>query len=290
MKQHSMYRYIAIVLVLVLGACETPGHSVNPTPRPTTRTIETYSDPAVQRLSEELPVRRTLFVFDIDNTLLESPGGQFLGSDQWYKWQKTLSENSPKKVECVLQVQGAAYYMAHLEPTENGSSADYVRSLQSDGFDVMALTARSPQFRSATIRELANNGFDFNRARPARHPGFPGVYEPQQSKLTARPRSASYQDGVAMLAGQHKGAALIDLLERLGAHNKYTNIVFFDDDEKNTNAMSEAYLGRAVDVKIFLYKAVDTDLSQYDLNRATEGQRLLQDAFARFSRRAGCDV
>lgn len=290
MIEGPLRRYAAICLVLLLGACQTSSYNIESNPSQTTRTIESFSDPTVSRLSEQLTVENTLFVFDIDNTLLQSPDGQFLGSDQWYKWQRSLTENSSRKVDCVLQLQGAAYYMAHLEPTESGLSADYVASLQSRGFDVIALTARSPQFRSATHRELASNGFDFERMSPNRHPGFPGTYKPRRSELIAKPRAASYQDGVAMLAGQHKGAALIDLLERVGAHEKYTNIVFFDDDVKNTNAMREAYSGVKFTVEIFLYKAVNTDISQYDLDRTMKGQRALQDAFASFSRRDGCDI
>ena len=252
--------------------------------------IQSYSDPRVGELTRDLPAETTLFVFDIDNTLLESPAHQFLGSDQWYKWQKTLGDDSSRKVDCILQLQGAAYYMAHLQATEEGASTIYVNSLQRSGFDVLALTARSPQFRPSTERELEANGFDFADSPPAGHPGFPGTYTPDRTDLIEKPRAASYQLGIAMLAGQHKGAALTDLLGRLGANKKYRHIVFFDDDEKNANAMGETFMAREFSGTIFLYKAVDTELDQYDLDRTNEDQAVILRAFRAFNRRAGCDI
>lgn len=273
-----------------LAACQsTPSVSVG-APAQQTTTIQSFSDPRVGELTQELPVETTLFVFDIDNTLLESRAGQFLGSDQWYKWQKTLDDDSPGKVDCVLQLQGAAYYMAHLIATEEGASAAYVNSLQQSGYDVLALTARSPQFRSSTERELVANGFDFTRNVPAGHKGFPGTYTPNRTDLIMKPRAASYQQGVAMLAGQHKGAALTDLLGRIGASDKYQNIVFFDDDMKNTSAMNESLSRSGVMAVVFLYKAVDISLGQYDLEKTDASQAAMLAAFSIFGRRGGCDM
>ncbi len=273
-----------------LSACQTVPKFSDTVPDQPVLTIQSYSDPRVAELTRDLPTGTTLFVFDIDNTLLKSPAGQFLGSDQWYKWQKTLQDDSPRKVDCVLQFQGAAYYMAHLDATEQGASASYVESLRRRGFDAMALTARSPQFRAATERELSANGFDFSKSLPVRHAGFPGTYAPNRTDQIPKPRAASYQSGVAMLAGQHKGAALSDLLSRLGAAKKYRNIVFFDDDKKNTDAVHESFESSGVSAVIFLYKAVDTKLDQYDLEKTAVNQAAMTDAFRVFNRRTGCDI
>ena len=281
--------FLSVVLTF-LSACQSIPNVSAGSPAQQRLTIQTYSDPRVGELTRDLPAETTLFVFDIDNTLLESPAGQFFGSDQWYKWQKTLEVGSPRKVDCVLQLQGAAYYMAHLNATEEGASATYVSSLQQIGFDVLALTARSPQFRASTQRELAANRFDFTESPPAGHTGFPGTYTPDRSDLIEKPRAASYQQGVAMLAGQHKGAALLDLLGRLGTSKKYQHIVFFDDDEKNTDAMSEAITRFGLSGTIFLYKAVGIELDQYDLDKTNDDQAAMLKTFRAFNRRTGCDI
>jgi len=278
------------IVLMCFSACESTPSSSSGVPAQQVLTIKSFSDPRVGDLTSALPIETTLFVFDIDNTLLESPSGQFLGSDQWYKWQKTLDDDSPRKVKCVLQLQGAAYYMAHLLATEGGKSATYVASLQDQGYDVMALTARSPQFRPSTERELAANGFDFTKSLPAEHDGISGTYTPDRTEIIEKPRDASYQKGVAMLAGQHKGAALQDLLGRLGAANTYEHIVFFDDDQKNTDAMTEVFASRGLSGTVFLYEAVDTELDQYDLDKTVENQAAMLEAFRVFDRRTGCDI
>lgn len=280
-----------LCLVLVsFSACQSTPTTPTGPPAQELITIQSYLDPQVRALTRELPPDATLFVFDIDNTLLESPPGQFVGSDQWYKWQTNLDKESPRKVDCVLQFQGAAYYMAHLNATEDGASTKYVNSVQQGGFDVLALTARSPQFRASTERELEANGFDFAKSLPAGHSGFPGTYTPDATDLIEKPRAASYQQGIAMLAGQHKGAALTDLLSRLGAGGKYHYIVFFDDDEKNTNAMYESLARSGVSGTIFLYKAVDIGVDQYDLSVTEANQAAVLTAFGVFSRRTDCDI
>lgn len=290
MTARSLHLSTLGIALASLSACQSTPSVPAREPTHQTITIQTYSDPRVGELTRKLAAETTLFVFDIDNTLLESPAGQFLGSDQWYRWQKTLEDDSPQKVECVLQLQGAAYYMAHLVATEEGASATYVNSLQQSGYDVMALTARSPQFRPSTMRELMANGFDFSKSLPAGHRGFPGTYKPKQTDLITSPREASYQQGVAMLAGQHKGAALADLLSRIGASDKYQDIVFFDDDDKNTQAMTESLTKSGSSAVVFLYRAVDTRLDQYSFQETGDGQAAMLKAFGMFQRRSGCDI
>ncbi len=252
-------------------------------------TVSSFESPEVADAVDRLSGSRTLFVFDIDNTVLENPDGQFLGSAQWYDWQSDLPDTDSRKLNCLLQFQGAAYLMGHMQATEEGLSASFIAALQAAGQDVMALTARGPDFRPATERELKRAGIDFKKTMPQEFAGVPGRFKPDISAAIPVPRDASYQNGIAMLAGQHKGAALVDLLTRIGAGSAYDVIVFFDDDSKNTNAMLEVFSEDSRGAMIFRYTGVVSDLSQVDLAKTVRGQEAIAAAYAHFLRDQGCD-
>jgi len=277
-------------IVFTLSACVVSTDFTSGSSRDELYEITSYNETIVLDTIERMMHERALYVFDIDNTLLESPKKQFIGSDQWYKWQIELPDSSPYKVDCLLQMQGAAYYFAHLEATELGLSARLLPKLQESGKDVIALTARSPQFRPQTERELERNGFDFSSKMPLDFAGFPGTYLPSASNKIAKPRAASYQTGIAMLAGQHKGEALKDLLNRIGAVEEYDFVIFFDDDEKNVDAVWQSFLADQRTAIVFLYKAVDTSLEHYDLDEAAMAQEKIADAMSQFERNRGCDI
>jgi hypothetical protein len=252
--------------------------------------VKSYSDPGIGSTIDLFDPDATLFVFDVDNTLLESPTGQFLASDQWYKWQKGLADDDPAKVTCPLDIQGLGYSIAHLKATEGGESTNFVRRIQEIGFDAIAMTARSPQFRSSTERELIRNGFEFDKSLPGDNAGFAGTYIPRRSAHNNDPRVASYQNGIAMLAGQHKGDSLLDLLDRLDLATKYKTVVFFDDDEKNTNAVVETFSRDSRVAFVVQYNAVNISLNQYDINETVESQDLIEELYDRFLRQKGCDI
>ena len=252
--------------------------------------VDSLRDDSVDSVIQRMQSERALFVFDIDNTLLQYPQGRFVGSDQWYRWQRQLEESSSAKIDCVLDFQGVAYYISHLLPTDNGYSTSLVQNLQQSGHDVIALTARTPEFRAATERELQRNNFDFRTSVPRGHNGFPGVYFPRESGAIRIPRPASYQNGIAMLAGQHKGDALLDLLARLDATEEYDYVIFFDDATDNTSAMIETFDMTSTTAIVFHFTGVNIDLAQYDLEEAERIQDNMLSAFADFERSPECDI
>ena len=249
-----------------------------------------FKSAKVQEAVRETANKRVLFVFDIDNTVLMNPDGQFLGSAHWYDWQKGLADSAAGKVKCRLEMHGAAFYIAHLVPTEGGYATSFIRDLQNSGNDVIALTARNPEFRYPTERELLRNEIDFSGSTPENFAGFPGVYLPNRSSEIPKPRNASYQNGIVMLAEQHKGAGLIDILRRIGAENSYDTVVFFDDSKENTDAMMDSFTKDHRRVIVFHYTAVNTDLEQYDLKKVIRVQDAIASAYAQFVQVPGCDI
>lgn len=253
-------------------------------------TTGSYRSEIVTETVADLAGERALFVFDIDNTLLENPPGQFLGSAQWYSWQDELPDDDARKVGCLLDVQGVAYHMGQMVPTENGGVVPFVAGLQASGHDVIALTARGPEYRYATERELERATIDFSKSLPRDNAGFPGRYRPVESPSIQRPRDASYQNGIAMMAGQHKGAALVDLLARLGADGDYDVIVVFDDDEENTRDLIDSFTRDPRRAIVFHYTAVDASYDQDDIADAVRGQQEIAEAYSHFARDPGCDI
>lgn len=88
--------------------------------------------------AEALPLRSTLVVFDIDDTLLTAT--EFFGSDKWYDWQRgrALSPNGQPlaideadKVSCLFDILGMTYEIATNRPTQ-GNMAN---ALQKAGID-----------------------------------------------------------------------------------------------------------------------------------------------------------
>ena len=276
---------LVLPLLLGLGACATEQPRVA---EATSYTIGSYSDPEVTNVVTRMANERVLFVFDIDSTLLAFPREQFVGSDHWYQWQTELPEDSPRKIRCVFEMQAIAYRLQQMVATENGRSTEFVRALQDEGIDVIALTARGHDVRHATERELSRNGFDFSRSSPAGHPGLPSVYKPLKGPEMPSPRDASYQNGIGMLAGQNKGAMLDDLLKRLDVGDNYNYIVFFDDSEKNVKAVLDWFSEHRITTLVFHYQGDAAKFPGQDIDETDKETAALLDAFAVFDSEARC--
>lgn len=279
------WRWTVLLLLALAAGCATTGLEPNPNPADVQLDTRSFKSDEVRQVIDKHRGKRTLYVFDIDNTLLENRDGQFLGSAQWYDWQKNLPDDADEKVRCLLDMQGIAYNMGHMDATEQGYAATLVRELQSYGLDAIALTARGPEFRYPTERELIDNGMDFSKSMPREFAGYPGSYRPAPSEAISKPRNASYQNGIAMLAGQHNGAALVDLLDRIGAGDSYDTIVFFDDDEKNIKNMMASFTQDDRTAIVFHYQAVDRRIDEDQIAEAVQTQRRLEQAYADFDRR-----
>ena len=221
----------SFILILLLSACASQHQK--PT-LPDSYRLETddlaTTTQLVQMLGKQVPVDRILVVFDIDNTLLSM--NTDLGSDQWYDWQKNLQKTDkcdPRLVASRLDVQGALYFAGSMRPTQT-DAADVISKLQTMGVQVMAETARGWNFALPTFRELRRNGMAFGHSAPAKNLG---KYQPETAK-----RPLIYQDGVYLLAGQHKGDMLLDLLKHSGQPMPAA-IIAVDDKDYNLDAYEQ---------------------------------------------------
>ena len=283
----TLYAWAGLLLFLLSGlnACATQESRSNAS---ASYTITSYSDPLVAQVVSRLADERVLYVFDIDSTLLAFPTEQFVGSDHWYQWQIALPRESPRKISCVFEMQAIAYRLQPMIATEDGRSAAFVKALQDDGHDVIALTARGHDVRYATERELARNGFDFSRSTPAGHPGVPSAYTPPKNLKLSHPREASFQNGVGMVAGQDKGAMLGDLLSRLGAVELYDYIVFFDDSDKNVKAVTDWFSQHRISTVTFHFQGEAARFPGHDVGQTDAETDVLLEVFEAFDNEARC--
>ncbi len=242
-------------------------------------TIQKISE--LQILKSQLPSpSQTLFVFDIDNTLLRTP--QDLGGDAWFTWQEGLLKADPQSSDLVapdfgglLTAQGWLFQMSQMISPEV-ETPQFFRELQAAGYPVILLTSRGPDFENLTQRELARNGYNSAATAIAPRAGFAAPFEPYdlndptKSCLTAEdiqrlglPKSKPviYRNGVMMTSGQHKGAMLRTLLCKLG--RSYSAIVFVDDHQKHVDRVFAAYQDQPGDVRSVKYSFMDVEVKAF---------------------------
>ncbi|MEM8816526.1 MAG: DUF2608 domain-containing protein [Pseudomonadota bacterium] len=244
---NTIFPRIALLTVLasVVTGCATVPNSLEQA------SIMSYAE--LDETLNALPPGRSLVVFDLDNTVLTM--NDALGGVAWYDWQQVLEQTEqkePGEIDNELNVQGILYATRDMSPVEDRVPA-IIAGLERAGVDVMALTARGPAFRDATLTQLARHGIQFSE-RP--ECGVPlcnrrGVIDATHVEALAekrfgraalekhefksgRPLSAS--EGVVMVAGQNKGIVLSLLLESLP--KRYEQVVFIDDAEENIEQMT----------------------------------------------------
>jgi hypothetical protein len=235
----------------------------------------------VVKYAHKIEPSRILLVLDIDNTLLamDSP----LGSDQWFEWQRYLIKNEPKSDERVadtfeglLEAQGLLYNLQHMHPPQENLPG-LMRRLQQMGIRTVVLTSRGPDFRVATERELRRNGYDFSKtALPTRdvsggeylpydpdNPEKDGLTKDELSKFhLSKPQKISYDDGIMMTAGQHKGAMLLTLLH--DTKDDIDAIVYDDDNIRHVANVYAAVLARGREITAFHYRREDANIKKFD--------------------------
>ena len=307
----------------IISACTSLPH---PTQSNTAQTNTTQTQMAevkdlasmndVKMLTEGLQAKygakNVLIVFDIDDTLLTSHVD--LGSTAWWNWQGKLAKTDPAYLPFGrrLAVANTAFSLSELHPVEGPTTVNFIHDLTAAGSPVFALTARGPDNRDATLRELHRNGLDFTSAPECGAPlcvkrgildgdkivvplarkrfGFKDGEKTRDIgkgplKLSAR-RPVSVSDGVMMVSGQNKGVMLRLLVDSLkGTHPKA--IVFVDDSTHNIENAKAASPAFSEALYIIHYTANTKDQQDFMSNRKRE--KVAADELKELSN-AVCDV
>jgi hypothetical protein len=279
--------FFVVVIMAVLSACasapaqKTGGTSAKAAPKtappPAQNLLGTTDE--LQLIAElSLDLANTyggsnvLVVLDIDNTLLAME--QDLGSDQWYNWQKKMSETHPCSDLVVgdrIAATGALYYASAMRPTQP-NAAEQVRRIQDAGVKVIAVTSRGAGYRLSTFRELRRNGFSF---WPSAWPPQRGLEQPLMPEGFKYP--VVYEDGVAFVSGQDKGVALKALLDRSGL-TPPALIVAVDDKQENLNALMRAFSWTPTKIQAWRYTREDDVVAAFSPSAAAEEWKKLRPA------------
>lgn len=252
-------------LAVLCSACQTVQPVSSVPPMPDVQRIQTDSYEQVVEAINDLGRTRSddqmLVIFDLDNTLLAMDGD--LGSDQWYSWQSSLEDCDPNRVVPLLDLQGSLYHQGSMHLTDP-LLPDILRSIQQQQVTTMVLTARGPDFRLPTFRELRRNHLSFTRTAP-------GEDFAETRNLGDKGREVLFEDGVMMVAGQHKGHMLTALYRELG-RDLPEAIIFVDDKRKNVDQVHDALKDLPVTARLFHYtqqldrvNALDTEQASRDL-------------------------
>ncbi len=198
---------------------------------------------AAETQSSQFSPNDVLYVFDIDNTVLELK--QNLGSVQWFRWQRELIEKGEPQyrvattIESLLSKQAWIYQMAATKTPES-QMADALLDLQKAGHPVMFHTSRNTDVRGPTERELKLNFLIPLLKTVGPMNGYPG--EIGFPDGPANQRKSSFQNGIFMSAGQDKGRWLTLLLGKTNFQPK--TLVFIDDERKNLEYVEKAFASR----------------------------------------------
>jgi hypothetical protein len=196
---------------------------------------------------------QVLVVMDIDNTILT--GDTDLGSDIWYQWQRGELDVKPAPDQkladnCLFgEAIGLLYELGTMSLTDT-LLPGYIHSWQASGVTLFALTSRSPDYRTATERELGRNKINLSASELKSKDGHNLFLDYQTSN-----RKISYLDGIMMTSGMNKGNMLADILDSAGM--SFKAIIFIDDTRKNIDAVKNKYLANnQADMVLFNYTGI----------------------------------
>jgi hypothetical protein len=277
----------ALIATLILTACTSNPHSgqldkpIQAMDKETSDLADVTAD--TLKLIEMTGKENVLVVFVIDNTLLAMEQG--LGADQWYDWQKHLSEEdpcNPRNVGERFAVQGALYFVSAMR-TSQEDAAIQVSAIQDEGVAVIALTSRGMDYQLQTFRELRRNNLNFSYSAIGPAGGYDEPFMPVEDG-----RLSLYEDGVFLTAGQHKGQMLYALLEKTGTRLPAV-IVMADDKQKNLDAVKETFSALNIPVHAWRYTGEDDNVREFNPDLADSQWNSIEAALRQIQRALGPD-
>lgn len=293
-------RIAALALGLSLAACANVSvQSQNETPQAKVQTITTLkaAQSRADALAKTYGADNVLVVFDVDDTLLSLSSD--IGGVAWWDWQESLANTDPRKLPFGerLAIASAVFSLADMEPAEGQTTINVFKHLTDNGFMVYGLTARGPDNRDATLRELDDAGLDFTTAPECGAPlcvkrgildgdtivvplakkrfGFKAGEKTHDMgrgpiKISSH-RNVSVSDGVMMVSGQNKGVMLRLLVDSLPKNSRPKAIVFVDDSAKNVANVEAASPAFHQNLHIFHYQAKTNE--QLEFLKSKQKQR-----------------
>lgn len=213
--------------------------------------------------------KRTLFVFDNDNTLTE-PVGSY-GGDQWFEALIARGEQQGLTRDVALERLLPYYYDAQrrimVKPVEC-TTVHLIKQIQRRlQHKVICLTARSWCLADVTFQQLCSVGIDFGKNSSCITQDIIGL-----------PHTCVYKNDAIFCTQNDKGVALQACREQVDGLRDYERLIFVDDKLRHVVAverMAAAY-GLAPDDCICLhYTRLNEKVKNYTLLHHDIPQELL---------------
>jgi hypothetical protein len=242
---------------------------------------------AANRYIDKYGAEHVLLALDIDNTIMSMDTD--LGSDHWFEWQSYLLTNEPnsphlvaKTFQGLLDAQDFLYKRNHMHATQ-ATEPELIAQLQKRGIATILLTSRGPEFRGPTERELKRCGYDFRPtalkvrnvpdgkylAFDPNNPEKDGLTEVEVTKYKlTEARPVSYENGIFMTAGQHKGMMLLTMLN--DAVPDIKAIVYVDDNVRHVGNVFSAAVARNKEVSVFHFQHEDVRVQRFQYSDKRE--------------------
>ncbi len=226
--------------------------------------------------SNNLSHKDTLVIYDIDDTLITAK--HFLGSDRWYHFQQGKARNA--KGVPIKPVKGQLAKNLYEETIGDTtwlsksklSQSDSVKIYNQTPTDKLIITARSNEYRSATLRDLRAEGFKIDQ-RPLG--GEELLYRFKMKNSRGTTDTVQYSSGILMIKGNNKGDALLKLLKKI--NGSYKNIVFIDDGIKNINYMQEALKSTPMNYYGLHFTRISKTVESSEARKSAVGLNRLRD-------------
>lgn len=201
--------------------------------------------------------KKTLVVFDLDNTVIEPKGDNTPGSDQWFTARVQREFKKSKNIVDAIDVVLPAYYKAHetleVKPVES-DTCQIIEKLQNKKIPVMALTARRGPMEPITFRQLKSIDLDFKSTALTK----------KKQEITDCCFSAEFKNGILFGGNNDKGKLLLSYLEKV-KNFKPSRIVMIDDKGKYLDMAESALKGTGIDFIGLRYGFLDEKVKSFVL-------------------------
>jgi hypothetical protein len=226
--------------------------------------------------SNKLSPKDTLVIYDIDDTLITA--SHFLGSDRWYNFQLGNARNAngaplkPAKDQLAKNLFEETIGDTTWLSKSQLSQSDSVEIYNNTPTDKLIITARSNDYRSATLRDLRAEGFKFDEQPLG---GEELLYRFKMRNSRGSTDIVQYSSGILMIQGNNKGDALLQLLKK--TNRTYKNIVFIDDGMKNMHQMRDALKPTQMNFYGLYYTRISKTVETNEAKKSALGLKKLQD-------------
>lgn len=177
-----------------------------------------------------IPQQPSIFVFDLDHTLIEP--STYVGSGAWFEELAQRSNDFSADVQLYNLIQ----YVTHMSPTE-ADVASYLENLKNRGHTVFFITSRSGAIETITKKQLEENSLS-----PSEETEY-CVVEAQHGHC---------QGNIYFTAGAHKGEALLEILDHHPILQQKP-IFFIDDQRKHVKLLEEHLIRQGYHCQAYHY-------------------------------------